>query len=119
MSSNVVTGTSASGIVAIANAPNLTLSTVSNNTASGDGLGGGAGLSGIRLQTSNDNNTVSNNTADKNNGNGIFADGAIGNTFANNHMTLNVGFDARDDNLTANVWTANQCTTDFPAGAIC
>jgi len=113
ISSNVVTAAGGSGIVAVAGAPNLTVSVVSNNTASGN-----AG-SGIRLQIGNDNNRVTNNGTDKNGTNGIYADSAVGNTFANNHMSLNVEFDARDDNRPANTWTANQCTTDSPPGTIC
>jgi parallel beta-helix repeat protein len=117
VSGNTVMGSGSSGIVADAANPNLTLSVVSNNTSSGNGLA--APRSGIRLQTGNNSNQVTNNTADKNSANGIHADGATGNTFANNHMSLNVAFDARDDNRPANTWTANQCTTDFPAGTIC
>ena len=113
ISSNVVTAAGGSGILAVAGAPNLTVSVVSNNTASGN-----AG-SGIRLQIGNDNNRVTNNGTDKNGTNGIYADSAVGNTFANNHMSLNVEFDARDDNRPANTWTANQCTTDSPPGTIC
>jgi Right handed beta helix region len=113
VSGNVVTGFGGSGIVAVADAPNLTLSTVSNNTSSGNEG------SGIRLQIGNDNNQVTKNSTDENGDNGIYADSAVGNTFANNHMNLNVGFDARDDNRPANTWTANQCTTDSPAGTIC
>ena len=62
---------------------------------------------------------MTNNSADKNGANGIYAAGAVGNTFANNHMSLNVQFDASDDNRPANTWTGNQCTTDSPAGTIC
>jgi hypothetical protein len=67
----------------------------------------------------NDNNLVFNNATDKNTLYGIYANGAVGNTFENNPMSLNVVFDARDDNRPANTWTANQCTTDFPPGTIC
>ena len=117
VNANTVTGAGSSGIVANVGAPNLTLSTVSNNVSSNNGRT--APRSGIRLQAGNDNNQVTNNTADKNSANGIHADGATGNTFTNNHMNLNVEFDARDENRPANTWTANQCTTDFPAGTIC
>jgi parallel beta-helix repeat protein len=117
VSGNTVLRSGSSGIVADAGNPNLTFSTVSNNTSSGNGLA--APRSGIRLQTGNNNNTVTNNTADKNSANGIHADGAVGNTFANNHMSLNVAFDARDENRPANTWTSNHCLTDFPAGTIC
>ena len=113
VSGNTVSGSSGSGIVAVENAPNLTLSTVSNNTSYANGA------SGIRLGTMNDNNRVFNNATDKNTLYGIYANGAVGNTFENNHMSLNVVFDARDDNRPANTWTANQCTTDFPPGTIC
>jgi len=113
VSGNVVTGVAGSGIFADANAPNLTYSLVSNNSLSGNGF------SGIQLGTMDDNNRVTNNGADKNGANGIYAAGAVGNTFANNHMSLNVQFDARDDNRPANTWTANQCITDSPPGTIC
>ena len=113
ISGNTVSGSSGTGIVAVEGAPNLTLSLVSNNNTFANGA------SGIRLGTLNNDNQVLNNTADKNNANGIHANGAVGNTFANNHMSLNVAFDARDDNRPANTWTGNQCTTDFPAGTIC
>jgi parallel beta-helix repeat protein len=110
---NAVTGFAATGILAATNFPNLTLSVLSNNDVSSNGI------AGIRIQAANNNNTVMNNGADKNNSNGIWADGATGNTFTNNHMTLNVGSDARDDNRPANTWTDNHCTTDFPVGTIC
>jgi parallel beta-helix repeat protein len=113
VSNNTVSGAGGSGIATIAGAPNLTQSVLSNNNSSGNGG------SGIRLQTLSDNNLVSNNTADKNGVNGIYANLSIGNTFAGNHMDLNVAFDARDDNFPANTWTGNHCTTDFPAGTIC
>jgi parallel beta-helix repeat protein len=113
VSGNTVSGAGGRGIRALAGAPNLTYSTVSNNDTSGNNL------DGIELEIGNDNNQVTNNGADKNGANGIYAAGAVGNTFANNHMSLNVQFDARDDNRPANTWTANQCTTDSPAGTIC
>jgi parallel beta-helix repeat protein len=113
VSGNTVSGAGGRGIRALAGEPNLTVSTVSNNDTSGNGL------SGIELGLGNDNNYVTNNGADKNGANGIYAAGAVGNTFANNHMNLNVQFDAQDDNRPANTWTGNQCTTDSPAGTIC
>jgi parallel beta-helix repeat protein len=113
VSGNTVSGAGGRGIRAVEGAPNLTYSTVSNNSTSGNTL------SGIELGLGNDNNYVTNNGADKNGANGIYAAGAVGNTFANNHMNLNVQFDARDDNRPANTWTGNQCTTDSPPGTIC
>ena len=110
---NAVTGFGGTGIIAVANFPNLTLSVLSNNDSSSNGI------AGIRIQAVNNNNTVTNNGADKNDSHGIWAEGATGNTFTNNHMSLNVGFDARDDNRPANTWTDNHCTTDFPVGTIC
>jgi parallel beta-helix repeat protein len=113
VSGNTVSRASGTGIVAVQNAPNLTLSVVSNNNTFANGA------SGIRLGLSNNNNQVLNNAADKNNNYGIYANLAVGNAFANNHMSLNVLADARDDNRPANTWTGNQCTTDVPAGTIC
>lgn len=113
VSGNKVSGAGGSGILAVAGAPNFTLSTLASNNSSGNGT------SGIRLQAGNNNNTVINNVANKNNANGIHAEGATGNTFEKNAMSLNVQFDARDDNRPSNTWTNNKCVTDFPTGTIC
>jgi parallel beta-helix repeat protein len=110
VSGNTVTGSAGQGINVF---ETVTYSTFSNNTTSSNDA------NGILLQTGNDNNQVTNNGADKNGANGIYAAGAVGNTFTSNHMNLNVQYDARDDTRPANTWTANQCTTDFPAGTIC
>ena len=112
MVGNAVTGFGATGIIAVANFPNLTLSVLSNNDSSNNGI------AGIRIQATNNNNTIVNNGVDRqlqrNLGGGRHRE-----TFTNNHMSLNVGFDARDDNRAANTWTDNHCTTDFPTGTIC
>jgi parallel beta-helix repeat protein len=113
VASNKVYRTGASGILAIAGAPNLTLSTLSANTSSL------TGITGIRLQAGNNNNRVTGNIASKNGVNGIHAEGATGNTFERNQMFLNVQFDARDDNRPSNTWTSNKCDLDFPPGTIC
>jgi len=41
------------------------------------------------------------------------------NTFEANKMFGNAILDARDDARDRNLWSANQCVTDFPAGSIC
>lgn len=110
---NKIYRTGASGILAFAGAPNLTLSTLSANTSSL------TGLTGIRLQAGNNNNRVIGNIASKNGANGIHAEGATGNTFEKNQMFLNVQFDARDDNRPSNTWTNNKCDLDSPPGTIC
>ena len=60
-------------------------------------------------------NTLRGNTANDNARNGIYAFGTTENTFEANKMFGNAILDARDRNL----WNANQCVTDFPAGSIC
>jgi parallel beta-helix repeat protein len=60
-------------------------------------------------------NTLGGNTANDNARNRIYAFGATENTFEANKMFGNAILDARDRNL----WNANQCVTDFPAGSIC
>jgi parallel beta-helix repeat protein len=60
-------------------------------------------------------NTLRGNTANYNARNRIYAFGATENTFEANKMFGNVILDARD----RNIWNANQCVTDFPAGSIC
>jgi hypothetical protein len=117
VSDNTVSGASGSGIVAEGptslNTGSVNLSVFSNNNSSLNGL------NGIRLEAFNTGNQIANNTTNQNNTNGIWANGATGNTFQSNHMNLNVGFDALDDNRPANTWTGNHCVTDFPAGTIC
>jgi parallel beta-helix repeat protein len=112
---NQISGTGASGILVIGTATmgSVNLSLFSGNTVSL------SGIDGIRIQLSNMNNRIENNETDKNNRNGIYAEGATNNTFANNRAFLNVGFDARDDNRPANTWTGNHCDTDSPPGTIC
>ena len=64
-------------------------------------------------------NTLRGNTANDNARNGIYAFGATENTFEANKMFGNAILDARDDARDRNIWNANQCVTDFPAGSIC
>ncbi len=116
VSDNTVTGVPSNGIEvdqfdATTGAANL--STFSNNNTSTNGL------DGIFIAPNNTNNRFFDNNADKNGRDGIHSAGATGNTFEDNHMFLNVEFDARDDNRPANVWTANHCDTDSPPGTIC
>jgi parallel beta-helix repeat protein len=91
----------------------VNLSLWSNNDSSENGF------DGILLGANNTNNRILSNNADKNGRDGIHSALASGNTFEDNHMFLNVEFDARDDNRPANTWTSNHCVTDFPAGTIC
>lgn len=60
-------------------------------------------------------NTLRGNTANDNARNRIYAFGATENTFEANKMFGNAILEARD----RNIWNANQCATDFPAGSIC
>jgi len=84
------------------------------------------GFSGITLGTGNTGNVIRDNEADNNQRAGIIVRaGATGNTLTRNSMHHNGAFDplnffdARDDNTPLNTWTRNDCTTDFPAGALC
>jgi hypothetical protein len=117
VSSNTVTHSGGSGIIAIgptaANTGSVTLSLFSGNDSSLNGL------DGFRIEAFNNNNRFVNNDADKNGRDGIHNETATGNTFESNHMFLNVEFDARDDNRPANTWTHNSCDTDSPPGTIC
>src|SRR5206468_1994104 len=91
----------------------VNLSLFSNNDSSRNGL------DGIVLAANNSNNRILANNADQNGQDGIHAALASGNTFSDNHMYLNVQFDARDDNRPSNTWTSNHCVTDSPPGTIC
>ena len=64
-------------------------------------------------------NTLRGNTANDNARNAFYAFGATENTFEANKMFGNAILDARDDARDRNIWNANQCVTDFPAGSIC
>jgi nitrous oxidase accessory protein NosD len=81
--------------------------------------------SGIFLAAGNTGNMVRGNHSDNNGITGIGALlGATGNTFEQNSMHGNGLRDARDLNplvngMLPNVWTGNDCLTDFPAGMIC
>jgi Right handed beta helix region len=115
---NDVRSVALTGIVA--NPGNLAFSVVARNTTSDNGV------HGISLFPRNTNNLVLENHANNNMRNGIFAQlGATANTFERNSMhgngTFNplLFFDARDNNTPINVWTNNDCDTDFPTGAIC
>jgi hypothetical protein len=112
---NTINRSGGSGIVAIGTATmgSVNLSLFSGNTVSL------SGIDGIRIQLSNTNNRIENNQTDKNGRDGIHAEGATNNTFANNSAFLNIEFDARDDNRPANTWTGNHCDTDSPPGTIC
>jgi parallel beta-helix repeat protein len=105
---------------------NLAHSDISDNTTSGNRG------NGIVLLQRNTDNVIRGNEAENNGANGILAQlGATANTFEQNSMhgngTLNpqLFFDARDSNplqdngMLPNVWTGNDCDTDFPAGMIC
>jgi hypothetical protein len=83
------------------------------------------GVNGIALLSGSRSNVIGANQADNNGTAGITAAlGATGNRFEQNSMHGNVLFDARDLNplvngMLQNVWTGNDCLTDFPAGKIC
>ena len=115
---NDVRSVALTGIVA--NTGNLAFSVITRNTTSENRV------HGINLLARNTNNLVTENSADNNGRNGIFAQlGATANRFERNSMhgngTFNplLFFDARDNNNPINVWIGNECDTDFPAGAIC
>jgi Tol biopolymer transport system component len=117
VSRNDIAGGAAAGILATAG--NLADSDILGNTISGK-LG-----SGINLLSGNTGNDVRGNHSDNNGINGIVAQvGATRNRFEQNSMHGNALFDARDANprlndVLQNVWTGNDCDTDFPAGLIC
>jgi Right handed beta helix region len=77
-------------------------------------------VNGISVGSGATGNTFRGNHSDNNGRNGIVAGlGATGNTFEQNSMHGNALFDANDLNTPLNVWTGNDCDTDFPAGMIC
>jgi parallel beta-helix repeat protein len=117
---NTISGKTLDGIVA---APGRLYDSVLESNVSSDN-----GRDGIALRLGNAGNVVRGNVADRNDRNGIYAQGAVGNVFEANSMSANGvsadgmpprGFDARDDNRTTNTWIATDCVTDFPAGTIC
>jgi parallel beta-helix repeat protein len=74
---------------------------------------------GIHVQAGNTGNTLSGNLAERNVHYGIWAEGAIGNSFEHNTLLGNGDVDARDDARESNTWIANECMTDSPVGTIC
>jgi parallel beta-helix repeat protein len=74
---------------------------------------------GIYLRAGNNHNIVAGNLAERNGGNGIYAENAINSTFTGNTMLANALFDARDDVFGSNTWAGNACVTDNVARAIC
>lgn len=77
------------------------------------------GRDGLRVFLGSNGNTIHSNLAERNGRYGIYAQGAVQNVFEANRMFGNGVYDARDDNRTANAWSANDCLTDFPVGTIC
>jgi hypothetical protein len=101
------------------NPNNLAQSSILENTTSENRV------NGIVLFGGNTGNVNHGSHADNNGSNGIFAMlGATGNQFEQNSMHGNGSVDARDANplvngMLQNIWTGNDCDTDFPAGMIC
>lgn len=79
----------------------------------------GNALEGLLLEQSNTGNLVATNTSSRNQGDGIHAAGATGNTFRDNTMLDNGGLDAQDNDFPSNTWRNNHCRTDIPPGQIC